>query len=446
MKYLPPVLTGIFCTVSLYAANAARISIGNIWLPLLLSAALGAFFTLFFSLNKHTEKGAGVIASFWTLAFLLWNVITPAVSVVFLLISLFIGVKFNNATARKVLLVVMTLAIVVSSISAVFTINGPVVATATPIVAGTDRPNIYFIVPDRMPSIDAMVESGIDPSAFKWELIPKGFYVKDNQLSHDQYTAENPPKVETSRTMRFFASVLNGGKEISLTIPYRECRQLIQVPAIANELHELGYTFWNVGSWFTETSNITNADYNLKFQNQNLYEHIFTGEFNQAFWDRTIIRGLNIKVLLPQREIAEADALRHVWQALNVIQISKAPGQHFVMAHILLPHEPFVWDADGKINYNTGDPVKEYTAQIQFACGYLLSLVDGIQSNDPGAIIIIQSDEGMAYRKPVELNYDLSPVQWNGVLSAWKIKPFNQTELDALKHTEILKYVLDVVK
>jgi hypothetical protein len=78
--------------------------------------------------------------------------------------------------------------------------------------------------------------------------------------------------------------------------------------------------------------------------------------------------------------------------------------------------------------------------QIRFTCDYLNSLANDILNADPDAIIIIQSDEGMAYRKPVELNYDLTPVQWNGVFTAWKL-PWDDGLAD-LPHTGILNFVL----
>lgn len=452
MRYLPPVLTAIFCTISLYAANAERLSFGDIWIVMLISAAIGLLSAVIFSLNKWTSKNMPLIASIFTAAVLLWYVITPLAACIIVIGGLAVGIfvkKLPNLV--KPLFVALSLAVLVSTGQAVFiNANSQSDTTKTEITSTETRPNIYFIVPDRMPSIDAMKEIGLDVGNFKWELISKGFYFVDNQMSNDQYRAIDPQKVETTRTMRYFASVLNNGQEIPLNIPYKTAMQMIKNPEITSKLHELGYSFYNVGSWFTETKSINNADYNLQMKNQTSWEYVFTGEFNEAFWERTILRGLNFRAWMRSGSLNQTEALRHVWQAMTVTEISKTPGQKFVMAHLILPHEPYCWDADGKLQYESNDPVKEYLAQIQFTCGYLVSLVENIQSNDPGAIIIIQSDEGMAYRKPVELNYSLTPTQWNGVLSAWGIpnwvKPIDKAELDALKHIEILKYILEVVK
>jgi hypothetical protein len=128
---------------------------------------------------------------------------------------------------------------------------------------------------------------------------------------------------------------------------------------------------------------------------------------------------------------------------MTTVELVKTPGQKFVMTHLMLPHEPSVWAADGELQYKNLPQPELYLQQIRFTCDYLNSLVNDILAADPSAIIIIQSDEGMAYRKPVELNYDLTQVQWNGVFTAWRLPDPDIDALSQLKHTEILKYVLN---
>ena len=449
MKYLPSSLVGIFTVTSLYAANAARIAISDSWIPLVAAILIGLFFTFLFSLNKWTAKGAPFIASIWTAIFLLWNLVSPIVSVAFLVMSIFVGVKFKTETAAKVIRVVCIIAIMVSIVSASWIklsdLNFDLEARGGKFTIDPQgKPNIYFIVPDRMPSILAMNESGIDTTDFQNQLEALGFYVKPDQISLDQYAGTGTEKVSSTRTMRFFASVLNNGMNIDMQIPYKECKNLIQNPAIIDTLHSQGYTFTNIETWFAETAGI-NADVKLKYTNPNLYDRIFTGEFNTAFWERTIIAGLNLKKLMPHSIIIESEIGRQEWQMETLKEYSMKDGQNFVMAHILLPHEPYVWTADGQPQYAKLSNPELYIEQIKFARGYIVTLAQNIRKNDPTAIIIIQSDEGMAYRN-LEEKQSLSPTQWNGVLTAWYIPNACLSCMVNLEHTGILKYVLGIVK
>jgi hypothetical protein len=79
---------------------------------------------------------------------------------------------------------------------------------------------------------------------------------------------------------------------------------------------------------------------------------------------------------------------------------SRLAGPTFTFAHVLLPHEPFTFDASG--NYVTEEQEKEksfeeaYIGQVEFANARIRALVDDLldvpESERP--IIVIQSDEG----------------------------------------------------
>jgi hypothetical protein len=81
----------------------------------------------------------------------------------------------------------------------------------------------------------------------------------------------------------------------------------------------------------------------------------------------------------------------------------------FVFAHVLAPHPPFVFDADGEAvtskhptladggdcQGSTADYIAGYRDQIAYVDRILEEAIDGILSNSPGApIIILQADHG----------------------------------------------------
>jgi hypothetical protein len=136
------------------------------------------------------------------------------------------------------------------------------------------------------------------------------------------------------------------------------------------------------------------------------------------------------------------ESARHNWQAEALVDLARS-GQtsQFIMAHIMLPHEPFI--------YTTArNRMDQYKDQIRYTLTYLDSLATRIHAADPKALIIIQSDEGMAFRQPADLNFTLSERQWNGVFSAWYIpgcKNCRPDLSDMESHTDILGVILDLV-
>lgn len=451
LSYFSPIFVAIFTVTSLYAANAARLEWSQIVIPLVFAIAVAGLFMLLFWLLKWTSKSMPIVASMFIFASLTWYVMPIWVDILLILYALFVGIqkylKTNKATF--ILAFVMILAILFTTGQAlIINATNQVKAETTTIgLASPDVPNIYFIIPDRMPSIEAMRESKIECDQFLTTLKQRGFYVKENQLSGDEYSAIHPQNVHTTRTMRYFAAVLNGGIDIPLEISYKNCSTLIKSPEVFSQLHAKGYTIYNVASWFAETSKLP-ADYSLHFKDISFLERLFQDELSVAFYERTILRGINFRLLELDASTNNIEKNRHTWQAEQIIELSQLnastqgldygrDGPVFVMAHILLPHEPFVW-CDSNASQS-----EQYYQQIKYTQTYLINLIDGIRTADPKSIIIIQSDEGMAYKKPVELNYALSPVQWNGVLTAWYIPGADILEINQLRHTEILKYVLE---
>jgi len=83
-------------------------------------------------------------------------------------------------------------------------------------------------------------------------------------------------------------------------------------------------------------------------------------------------------------------------------------GSKFVFAHILCPHDPFVFHKDGRYAENIELQInklskkdfdnlkkKQFVEQLEFVTTKAKSAIDHILSNDSNAIIILQSDHGV---------------------------------------------------
>lgn len=443
LSFTTPFLVAIFSVVSLYAANADRLPPGQMVVPLIFGLLIAGLFLLLFWLLKWTAHAAPLYAIFYTGVFLFWNIVPWQVNVLGMAVAL-LPLVFKNKThttySTLYVGLVLAIAIVASGVQAgikdVGKVESLTVGDSYITVAG--QRNIYFIIPDRLPSPAAMREAGIDPDQAIADLRSLGFYVDEDKLSTDPYTIGYEGPVHTTRTMRYLASVLNGGASIPIDIGYQDCRTMIRDNALFTWLHSRGYKIVNVASWFAETAEFPDADSNLRYEDVTLMERLFQDELTTAYYERTILYGLNLRVLEADSLQRRVEAGRLVWQGQQITGIAES-GQTsvFTFAHLMAPHEPFVY-ADKGLSIP-----EQYYANIRYVLGYLTDLAARIRAADPSAIIIIQADEGMAYRKPVELNRDLSAVQWSGVFSAWYIPNYTGKDLDQVRHTDILALVIE---
>jgi hypothetical protein len=443
LSFLSPILVSILTVTTLYAANAYRLEWSQIWIPLLMGLIVSLLFMFIFWLNPFTSKQMPFIASIFTLAALLFYIPHPAIAGVLMAGAVVIMWRIKHLQKATIFISVIALfGIVVSSGQALFINHGEVKAQQSGIsMSEKIQPNIYFIVPDRMPNIVGIREFNINPDNFIAEMSGMGFYINPSQMSQDEYTPYSQVKPESTRTMRYFASVLNGGADIPLTIKYQECRKLIQQPELFNTLHEKGYYIVNIASWFTETKSLP-VDFTMKYQDIGFMERVFDSELSVAYWQRTIFNGINFRFLQSDDSMGQVERGRTVWQAeeLKAWSSPDVPGQKFVICHILMPHEPYVFDTNGGPVIDYLSDTDKYRGQLEYALKYLADIAKSIIENDPGAIIIMQSDEGCAFQKPVELNYSLTQNQWNGVLTAWRIP--GKDGYQSLKHTEIAGYLI----
>jgi phosphoglycerol transferase MdoB-like AlkP superfamily enzyme len=101
--------------------------------------------------------------------------------------------------------------------------------------------------------------------------------------------------------------------------------------------------------------------------------------------------------------------VREKFERLESLDFGETP--HFVFAHILSPHWPFVFDAKGEAVYPTvryrleanfpsweGPTLEEFTAgyaeQLQAVNAMTLHALDGLLAKNPNTIVILQGDHG----------------------------------------------------
>jgi hypothetical protein len=160
-------------------------------------------------------------------------------------------------------------------------------------------------------------------------------------------------------------------------------------------LKSRSYTYVQIGSWWKPTQYNPFADENYSFG---------FSEFNWIFLRKTLWPAL-VAAISPGSNLA----MRLRWdygqcqrvprQMEQIKQTGGRAGPIFLFAHILLPHEPYVFDADGRClslaETDARDPKTGYVGQVLYANSALKDVLSSLldrQGKKP--IIILQADEG----------------------------------------------------
>ena len=167
-------------------------------------------------------------------------------------------------------------------------------------------------------------------------------------------------------------------------------------------LKQQGYRYYHIGSWFNPTASIPIADENLSFDT--------TSEFESVLRDTTILPALEEVLGRQTPETTFRDRHREgtLFTFRQLHRLQSAPGPKFVFAHVLLPHDPYVFHADGSVipeaEAKAGEEAGLYRGQLEFANANIKSIVDellaGPDAEDP--IVIVQADEGPLFCRNVD--------------------------------------------
>lgn len=445
-----PVMMGCLIVLSKFSSNAYRLEWGQLPTSLAIGASIGLFFWALFFALPFSRSNSAVISCGITLLFMTWMVypypIIPEMLMMSTIIVLYNIKPSQNRVVATIAFIVISLAIIVSLgqsvyVKASYASGEGMQKTAVTIGTLEHTPDIYFIIPDRFASPSALEESGLDMEDFTAELEARGFYVRHDSLSDDVAKRSGNFPTPTTRTIRFMASVLNMGEEVALSIPYNQASSKVKNHLVGRILKGNGYTYHHIGDWWQETIVNPLADHNYIYEGYTMIDRFAGDELAVAVIDMSGLRDANIGSLIPVELLTRINRERNMYQLATFKDIARN-GEHpkFVFVHIILPHPPYTWGKDGGVRTESMGEMEQYLEQVQFTEGYLLQMIDAIEETD--SIIIIQSDEGIAFGSP-SANEKLSNNQWNGVLTAWRVPGGDFAEMQNVSITDVLKFAIN---
>jgi len=262
----------------------------------------------------------------------------------------------------------------------------------------TLTPDIYYIILDGYARDDMLLEYyALDISDFIDQLEALGFYIPRCSQSNYGMTALSLSSSLNMDTVDHILpdAILHGDNIVAFnnTIVHNQVRQTLE---------NMGYqviSFQN-DIWWTEWSD---SDYFITLENKP-YELITdfgqVSKFEILFLRTTALRVFEEAVnkwLLPilSVETPEEHQAELILLALDGLEnLPEIDGPKFVFAHIIAPHEPYVFNSDGEfVITESTDP--GYPDQIRYLNKRLISLVQSIiEDSDIPPIIILQADHG----------------------------------------------------
>ena len=260
-------------------------------------------------------------------------------------------------------------------------------------VGSDSLPDIYYIIVDAYARADILEEVyQADNSEFLSYLAEKGFYVADQGRT-------NYPQTQLSISSSLNFMYLDGlAEQMGAEANNRQPLQvMVKHNKVFRYLRSRGYTTICFASGYGATE-ITDAD-------------IFMAPPEQ--WDITefqeaLIMLTPLSVLEKTRLDVRRDRVTYAFD--HLADAAQIDGPTFTFVHVLVPHWPFIFDADGNpvkpprglgraSDYEYDERIEGYRNQLAFVSQELQAAVDEIltQSSDP-SIIVVQADHGPGAR------------------------------------------------
>jgi hypothetical protein len=434
-----PLLLAVYPILALLAANVSEVDVPAAFRPLLVSLLLASFLFIALRIIFKDWHKAGITLAFILLLFFsyghIYNLIKNTMllglnigrhrvlAVVFLMLALggtwLIVKRFKtNRTFTRVANFI-TLAMVCFSLIQIGNFHLQTGNTTRLPAIGASQDNNDLVVPDPAPDIYYIIldmytrsdvlrsDFGYDNSWFIDELENMGFYVAD--CSRSNYT-QTELSLSSSLNMDYLPQ-LNPGfspdktnmDSLTPLLKQSRVRTLLEEAGYQSVAFDTGY-FWD--SW-------TDADIYLEPGNQYGLLRDVTPFESLAIQTTAGLILTDTQALVSKSAINSVknpfgeyvDRQRFILDQMENIATLASPK--LVFAHIMIPHYPFIFTADGSLQTDMGfysehnTPIDEehyqegYVAQVQFINQRTLSFLKRIkeQSKRP-VIIIVQGDHG----------------------------------------------------
>ena len=414
---LHPLLLAAFAVLSVYASNLTEVlpvDLGGPFGPLAVAVVGAAITLLLCSLVLRDWRRGAILATAAVAAYAFFGRLAPellgvglseqlqlAVWAVVVVAAGVFAVRVRGAlpsatlalNAFSMLLVAMTLFAIVPYESHRVAAQGTSTPEAGTAITSTKVPNrdIYLIVLDRYGSQWSLQHRfGITDNDLPTWLGDQGFQVVPGARANYRATDFSLASMLSMQMLDEYST--DPGRD-SGDRTYARAR--LERPAAAAFLKDNGYTYYQLGSWYGPTQTNELADVTLSWEHDTEFESVLRQSTMLPAIDRMLGNTGG-----EGDEFRDGARARAEFQFRQLQRLPSVPGRKFVFAHILLPHPPYVFDANGdmvvKSTAETEPEAQLYANQLQFTNSQVKQTVDVLLAGPPESdpIIIIMGDEG----------------------------------------------------
>ncbi|NMB53741.1 MAG: LTA synthase family protein [Leptolinea sp.] len=434
--YFHPVLFGTYPIVALLATNIEQIRPQTAIRPFIVSLVFALVLYLLTSLTFRNRSISAVLSSFFFLLFYSYGHVYQLIEgkmfggldigrhrflgslwIILFIVGIWLifryakkATTFNNLlnTVSIILLIFPLFKIGEFEVRAARVAAGGSTVKANSLVSSTGKeldvnalPDVYYIILDGYSRDDILKQLyDFDNSTFYTELKQLGFVIPDCAQSNYARTALSISSALHMDYVQDFSPLIKQGDQ-SLDMPVYH--DYIKHNPVRSHLAEFGYRMvaFETGYFWNE---VTDADVYI-VANKNPLEKVKQGkdisEFEVMYLRTTALLTTDeLKSKFTQnlvKNIRTPEEKHHdqvIFSLDQLEQVANLPGKKFVYAHIMAPHAPFVFSADGRYISN-GAVMPGYLDAITYVNSRVIPILKSIIANSKvPPVIIVQADHG----------------------------------------------------
>lgn len=248
-------------------------------------------------------------------------------------------------------------------------------------------PDIYYIVLDHYGDhLTLERHFGLDNRPFYEALERRGFFVARESFANYPRTA---PSLASSLNLNYLDDLAAAGADSS---DWRPMFERLRASVVSRFLRARGYRHVHLGTWWWPTAENPAAD-----DSRNVW-HRIPYPFARLLTERTLARPLAEATGWTALDVRRQQWAREHWKFDELERLAGEPGPKFVFAHVLVPHDPFVFGAEGEFlsveDVAARSLERNYREQVLFVNQRLERFLDRALAASPPPILILQADEG----------------------------------------------------
>jgi hypothetical protein len=269
-----------------------------------------------------------------------------------------------------------------------------------------NKPNIYLIVVDEYAGQDQLKSTfNYENHLFLNGLSALNFSVINNSRSNYNAT---PFSIASLMSMSFHNELSNF---IYTDENLKYCYTKISRSNVVSGLKSVGYQFFNYSIFDIEGEKSVISKTFLKSGTQLITSQTLWNRVKRDLYENFVFRYMR-KTSLYKKLIMQdyySNELLYDRTTAQAIKLSGIPK--FVYTHLLMPHFPYYFNSDGKLNSieklgpeNLNNKTL-YLGYLQYANNKILDLLNKLISGDKNAIILLLSDHGYRYANDGNMIY-----------------------------------------